>query len=74
MARKKKIDPVVEEVAPEEVAPEEVVAPTLFKIKLNGHGSNKIPVGINGVMSEFPCGVEFEVDEALYNILKTYSE
>lgn len=61
---KKTIEPVVIEPV--------VEAPKLRTVKLQGGRGSSMVVGINGVQSELPCGIDIEVSDELYCIVEPY--
>lgn len=48
-------------------------APAVRTVKLSGGRGSSLDVSINGVPAKLPCGVEFEVSEELYDIIKPYT-
>ena len=69
MARKKKIEEVVEETSAVVEAEE---APTIYTVTLKGSIGSQFHGSVNGVNFVYPCGIELEVPDHIYHAIKAH--
>lgn len=76
MARKKKVEEVVEEIPAVDEAAEEVVveaeAPAVHVVTLKGSIGSQFHGSVNGVNFVYPCGIELEVPDHIYHAIKAH--
>ena len=69
MARKKKIEEVVEETSAVVEAEE---APVVYTVTLKGSIGSQFHGSVNGVNFVYPCGIELEVPDHIYHAIKAH--